>query len=109
MRTVTRAEIVAQIGARTGLPHAEGARVVEALLYLMKVVFDQDRSLKIAGFGTFQLRIKAARKGRNPQTAEPMIIAPRRVLTFKPSALLRLKLGNDREDDGEDESGSGRA
>ncbi len=107
MRTVTRAEIVAQIGARSGLPRAESARVVEALLYLMKAAFDQDRSLKIAGFGTFQLRIKAARWGRNPQTAERMIIAPRRVLTFKPSALLRMRLGDESGDPGD--GGSGRA
>lgn len=94
-RTVTRADIAARVSDQIGLPRAESARMVEGLLLVMKSAFDQDRSLKVAGFGTFALRVKAARTGRNPQTGEALTLPPRRVVTFKPSAMLRDRLGHD--------------
>lgn len=101
MPTVTRADIIARVSERIGLPRAECARTVEGLLLLMKGAFDQDRSLKVAGFGTFALRIKAERAGRNPKTGEALTLPPRRVVTFKPSPMLRERLGRaSGQDDG---------
>lgn len=92
MNTLTKADLVERVKDATGLPRADSVAVVEQLLAVVKTTLTEGESLKVAGFGTFQVRRKAARKGRNPQTAEPMMISERSVVSFKPSRLLRAAL-----------------
>ena len=93
--TVTKADIVERVRDVTGLSWAESGTLVEALLETVKLTLEGGENVKISGFGTFQVRAKAARKGRNPQTAANIVIPRRRVLTFKPSHVLRDSLQTD--------------
>jgi integration host factor subunit alpha len=66
--------------------------LVDAVFAEMKRVLAQGEEIKIAGFGVFQIRDKATRVGRNPQTGEPLVITPRRIVRFKTSTVLKGKL-----------------
>ena len=98
METVTKSDIVDRLRDVTGLPRSDSSVLVDALLDLMRDNFFAGRSIKLPGFGTFQVRQKAARLGRNPQTRGPIVIQPRQVLSFKPSLVLRQSLNSDRKD-----------
>jgi integration host factor subunit alpha len=87
--TITKADIVEHIREVTGLSWAESGTLVEALLETVKATLEAGENVKISGFGTFQVRSKAARRGRNPQTSANIVIPRRKVLTFKPSHVLR--------------------
>lgn len=87
--TLTKAHIVERVREATGLPWSESSDLVEAVLETMKDTLEAGTNLKISGFGSFVVRQKSARRGRNPQTAERIVISRRRVLTFKPSVVLR--------------------
>ena len=87
--TLTKAHIVERVREATGLPWSESSDLVEAVLETMKDTLEAGTNLKISGFGSFVVRLKSARCGRNPQTAERIVISRRRVLTFKPSVVLR--------------------
>ncbi len=87
--TLTKAEIVEHVRDATGLSWAESGEVLELVLETMKDTLAAGESIKVSGFGTFQVRAKAARRGRNPQTSATITIPKRTVLTFKPSHLLR--------------------
>jgi len=91
-QTITKADIVERVRDVTGLSWAESGNLLEALLEAMKVTLEAGENLKISGFGTFQVRSKAARRGRNPQTSASLVIPRRKVLTFKPSHVLRHAL-----------------
>ena len=80
-----------QIG---GFSKREAADVVDKVLDVMKDTLAKGEKLKISGFGSFSVRSKHARKGRNPQTGETITIAPRRVVTFKASQMLKDRLNN---------------
>lgn len=90
--TLTKAKLTEQIHNRVGLTKKEAADLVDEVFELMRQNLEQGDRIKISGFGSFQVRAKAARRGRNPQTSEDLIISRRRVLTFKPSAVLRTAL-----------------
>ena len=90
--TLTKQHVVERVRDVTGLPWTESADLVEAVLDVMKETLEGGTNLKISGFGSFVLRQKSARRGRNPQTAERIVIARRTVLTFKPSVVLREAL-----------------
>jgi len=90
--TVTKAEIVERVRDATGLGWAESGTILEAVLDTMKETLAGGENIKISGFGTFVVRTKAARRGRNPQTAAAIVIPRRRVLTFKASQVLRQEL-----------------
>ena len=77
------------IQASTGLTKKESAELMEAVFTAIKTTLESGEKLKIAGFGNFEIKQKADRRGRNPQTGETITIGARRVLTFKPSSLLR--------------------
>ena len=87
---MTKAEIIdcvyEQVG---GFSKKESAEVVEAVFETMKETLSQGARVKISGFGNFVVREKKQRIGRNPQTGEPIPISARRVLTFKPSQVLK--------------------
>lgn len=91
-RTLTKADIVTSVRELTGLSWGEASGLVESLLEAMKETLQAGDSLKISAFGSFLVRVKRARRGRNPQTSEQITITPRRVLTFKPSLVFRQAL-----------------
>jgi len=91
----TKASIVDEICEKIGLPKKESTDIVELLFESMKKTLAEGDSLKISGFGTFLVRSKKSRLGRNPQTGEAMEISARRVISFKPSQVLRDTLNHD--------------
>ncbi|MCF6289406.1 MAG: integration host factor subunit alpha [Desulfobacterales bacterium] len=88
--TLTKADLVQQIyKTHDNMTKAQATEAVEALLRIMKDCLAHDNDLLISGFGKFNVKDKKARRGRNPQTGEELILPPRRVVTFKPSGILR--------------------
>lgn len=90
--TLTKADIVAQVYAEGMLTKAEAADAVERSLELIKQSLTQEEEVLVSGFGKWSVRRKAARRGRNPQTGEPLILPPRKVVTFRPSRVLKAKV-----------------
>ena len=86
---MTKIELAKQLHQELGIKQKEAADHVEALLDLIKETLAKGENVKISGFGIFEVRDKNARRGRNPQTGESITIESRRVLTFKPSAILK--------------------
>jgi integration host factor subunit alpha len=87
--TLTRADIAAQINHVVGLSRNEAATIVESILDHMSDALADGQNVKISGFGTFVLRDKAQRIGRNPKTGVEVPILPRRVMTFRASQSMR--------------------
>lgn len=90
--TLTRAEIAEILYRHVGLSRTESAGLVEQVLDLMGTALEAGENVKISGFGTFILRDKNERIGRNPKTGIEVPITPRRVLTFRPSQTLRERV-----------------
>lgn len=90
--TLTRAEIADALNRKVGLSRAESLTMVESILRLMSDSLARGENLKVSGFGTFILRDKAQRIGRNPKTGVEVPITPRRVLTFRASQLLKERV-----------------
>lgn len=86
---MTKADIVEKIHTTTGLSKKDSAEMMESVFAIIKEALEAGESIKVSGFGNFEVKQKDARRGRNPQTGEAIIIEARRVLTFKPSTLLR--------------------
>ena len=86
---MTKAEIVEQIYERVGFSKKESAELVEQVFDIIKSTLADGEKVKISGFGNFVVREKKERVGRNPQTGAPIPISARRVLTFKPSQVLK--------------------
>ena len=89
---MTKADLVNAIYERVGFSKKESARIVELVFDIIKDTLAEGEKIKISGFGNFVVREKRARIGRNPQTGEEIEISARRVLTFKPSQVLRNAL-----------------
>ncbi len=87
--TLTKADLVNRVYERCGLAKKEAQEIVELLFNEMKILFKGGQSLKISGFGTFNVKQKRSRRGRNPQTGDAMTISERRVLTFSVSQVLK--------------------
>ena len=90
--TLTRAEIAEAMNRKLGLSRSESLTMVESILGHMSDALAQGDNLKISGFGTFLLRDKAQRIGRNPKTGVEVPITPRRVLTFRASQMLKDRI-----------------
>lgn len=90
--TTTKADVIDRVREATGLAWSESSSLVEGVLEVMKETLAQGETLKISGFGSFVVREKRTRRGRNPQTSEALEISARRVLTFKPSLVFRKEL-----------------
>lgn len=90
--TLTRAEIADALNRKLGLSRAESLGLVEAILDKMSDALERGENVKISGFGTFLLRDKTERIGRNPKTGVEVPITPRRVLTFRASQLLKERI-----------------
>jgi integration host factor subunit alpha len=86
---MTKADIVNTLFEKVGLPKKEAQDIIEIILSTMKETFVEGESIKISGFGTFNVRKKSSRRGRNPKTGEEIEITPRRVVTFRPSNQLK--------------------
>lgn len=89
---MTKADIIESIYQKVGFSKKEATDVVEAVFEIMKQTLQTSNRLKVSGFGNFVVKEKRARLGRNPHTGEPIQITPRRVLTFKPSQVLKNAL-----------------
>lgn len=87
--TLTRADLAETMNQKIGLSRAESAKIVETIIDLMCDALADGENVKISGFGTFVLRDKNGRIGRNPKTGVEVPINPRRVLTFRPSQIMR--------------------
>lgn len=94
MGTMTKNNLVQGIHDSLGFSKRDCARMVENVFEIMKENLSQGDKVKISGFGSFIIKDKQAQRGRNPQTGEEIEITARRVLTFKPSQLLRKQLNN---------------
>jgi len=90
--TMTRADLAEMVHGEIGLSRADSAEVVEQVLAHMCGAMSDGENVKISGFGTFVLRDKGKRVGRNPKTGIEVPIAPRRVLTFRASTMLRDRI-----------------
>lgn len=90
--TLTRADLADVVHQRLGLSRAESAGVVERVLAHMCDALARGQNVKISGFGTFILRDKGQRIGRNPKTGIEVPIAPRRVMTFRASQIMRDRI-----------------
>ncbi len=95
-KTLTRMDLSEAVFREVGLSRNESALLVESVLQHMSDALVAGESVKISSFGTFGIRDKSARIGRNPKTGEEVPINPRRVLTFRPSNLMkeRVAAGN---------------
>ncbi len=86
---LTKADLVDSIHEKIGFSKKEAADIVELIFDTIKGALTDGDKIKISGFGNFVVREKRARTGRNPQTGQAIEISARRVLTFKPSQVLR--------------------
>lgn len=94
--TLTRMDLSEAVFREVGLSRNESAQLVETVLAHVSDALVEGETVKISSFGTFKVREKSARIGRNPKTGEEVPISPRRVLTFRPSHLMkdRVAAGN---------------
>jgi len=91
---MTKAEIIARIYEKVGFSKKEATDVVEATFEIIKGCLEKGEKVKISGFGNFVVNSKRARRGRNPQTGEEITIVGRKVLTFKPSQIMKKNLNS---------------
>ncbi|MEQ8434458.1 MAG: integration host factor subunit alpha [Oceanicaulis sp.] len=92
--TITRADLADAVNRDVGLPRQESAQLVEQVLDMISETLVEGDSVKLSSFGSFVLRDKNGRVGRNPKTGEEVPIDPRRVLVFKPSQVLKDRVDN---------------
>lgn len=92
---MTKADLAETVAANCGYAKKEAAELVELFFSLVKDSLEQENELKISGFGKFAVKQKKPRRGRNPQTGSDLEISARKVLTFKPSPVLRDLLNSE--------------
>ncbi|MDO9080503.1 MAG: integration host factor subunit alpha [Desulfuromonadales bacterium] len=92
---MTKADLVENVYVKTGFSKKESADIVEMVFDLIKETLENGEKIKIAGFGNFVVKDKSTRRGRNPQTGEEIKISSRRILTFKPSQVLKASINNE--------------
>src|SRR6476646_2157537 len=90
--TLTRAELTEAVLQAVGLSRNESAQMVEDMLEEVCSALSRGETVKLSSFGTFQVRQKSQRVGRNPKTGDEVPIAPRRVLVFRPSHVLKAQI-----------------
>jgi integration host factor subunit alpha len=88
-QTITKADLVESVYRKVGFSKKESLDLVETVFETIKGTLERGESVKISGFGKFEVRYKRPRRGRNPQTGQEIEITARRVLSFKPSQVLR--------------------
>lgn len=93
--TMTKADIVEKVYQKIGFSKKEASELVELVFTSLKDVLTRGDKVKISGYGNFVVREKNERVGRNPQTGEQIKISARRVLTFRPSQVLKAMLNGE--------------
>ena len=93
--TMTKADIVEKVYEKIGFSKKESAELVELVFRKLKESLERGEKVKISGFGNFLVREKRERIGRNPQTGDQIKISARRVLTFRPSQVLKAMLNGE--------------
>jgi integration host factor subunit alpha len=101
-RTITRAELSEAVYQRVGLSRTESASLVELVLKELSDCLSRGETVKLSSFGSFVVRSKGERVGRNPKTGVEVPIEPRRVMVFKPSNILKARIKGLDEADIED-------
>lgn len=91
-KTHTRADLTEAVYEAVGLSRQESSQLVESVLDTIAARLENGETVKLSSFGTFQVRSKNERVGRNPKTGEEVAITPRRVLTFRASHVLKDKI-----------------
>ncbi len=94
---MTKADIIESVYEKVGFSKKEAADVVEMVFDTIKETLERGEKIKISGFGNFIVREKKSRVGRNPQTGQEIEISARRVLTFRPSQVLKNALNGEEE------------
>ena len=89
---LTRADLAAKVRSKVGLSTAESMTYVASFFDLIKAEAEEAGTIKFNGFGNFTVKEKKARKGRNPQTGEAIIISERKVVKFKPSVVFKSEI-----------------
>ncbi len=92
---MTKADIVEKIYDKVGFSKKESAELVEMVFDIIKNTLEKGDKIKLAGFGNFVVKEKADRRGRNPQTGDEIIISARKILTFKPSQVLKASINKE--------------
>ncbi len=101
-QTVTRRDLSEAVNRKVGLPRTEALRLVESVLGEICASLARGENVKLSGFGSFLVRDKGRRVGRNPKTGQEVPIEPRRVMVFKPSNVLKARVnGSDAADEAE--------
>jgi integration host factor subunit alpha len=90
--TLTRADLCETVHNEVGMTRQDCAGLVERTLELMIEALERGETVKLSGFGVFQVRAKRARMGRNPKTGEPAQIEPRRVIGFHASQVMKARV-----------------
>jgi integration host factor subunit alpha len=91
---MTKVDIIENIYEKVGFSKKEVAKIVESVFDIIKESLEKEDKIKISGFGNFVVRRKKSRRGRNPQTGSDIEISARRILTFKPSQVLKGALNH---------------
>lgn len=90
--TLTRADLCEAVHEEVGLTRQDCAEMVERTLALVTEALERGETVKLSGFGVFQVRDKRERLGRNPKTGEPATIEPRRVIGFRASQVMKARV-----------------
>lgn len=93
--TITKADIIERVYQKIGFSKKEASELVEMVFGQLKDTLCEGEKVKISGFGNFIIRDKKSRIGRNPQTGDQITISARRVLTFRPSQVLKAILNGE--------------
>ena len=94
MSALTKSEMADKLFEELGLNKREAKELVEQFFEEIRICLENNEQVKLSGFGNFDLRDKGSRPGRNPKTGEEVPIQPRRVLTFRPSHLMKDRVAD---------------
>ena len=93
-KTLTRADLAEAVVEQIGLPRNESQELVEMILTEISTSLARGEQVKLSSFGSFGIRAKSERIGRNPKTGEEVPITPRRVLVFRPSNIMKERINS---------------
>ena len=96
-RTLTRADLSEVVYQKVGLSRTESAALVELVLKEISESLSRGENVKLSSFGSFMVRSKGRQIGRNPKTGEEVPIEPRRVMVFKPSNIMKMRINNGKD------------
>lgn len=92
---MTKKDLIENVRSTSNIQRKEAEEIVESVLDILKDTLASGEEIKVSGFGKFVVHQKYDRPGRNPQTGEPLTITARKILTFKPSILLKQELNGE--------------